>query len=166
MVSSFWLPLPFLTIKGVDRGEEKAELMFGICLHTIENLLMLLVSRWVYIGGYPLGLFFVQISLLILNIIALMVALVKKEKKQGSRSTWFYLLFFAALNLAAAFLLRLFSSSFLPGLLILDFSIVTFNILGVAVAYIYSKKFELYADIPDIPLNPPSFGPEVNIAST
>merc|ERR1712179_74867 len=54
LVSSFWLPLPFLTIRGVDRGEEKAELWFLIVLHSLENTGFLLVSRWAY-GSYKLG---------------------------------------------------------------------------------------------------------------
>merc|ERR1719495_3008982 len=81
LVSSFWLPLPFLTIREVDRGEEKAELWFLVTLFIIENTLLLLISKWVYLGGYPVGLFHIQISLLTLNIIALMMSLVKKEKK-------------------------------------------------------------------------------------
>ena len=90
----------------------------------------------------------------------------KKEKKQGSRFVWFYLLFSVALNLTAAFLPRLFSDNFRPGLLFLDFIVVTFNILGVVVAHLYKKKFELYADVPDSHPNLPSFGTEVNIASS
>ena len=49
LVSSFWLPLPFLTIRGVDRGEEKAELWFLIVLHSLENFLVVLTSRLVYL---------------------------------------------------------------------------------------------------------------------
>ena len=48
LVSSFWLPLPFLTIKGVDRGEEKAELWFLVVLHSLENFLIVLSSKIVY----------------------------------------------------------------------------------------------------------------------
>ena len=164
LVSSFWLPIPFLTIRGVDRGEDKAELWFCVILHTAENLGLLLVSRWAYLGGYPFGVFLLQISLVTLNITILMVSLVKKEKRKGSLFVWFYLLFFVAFNLAAVFLPRLFSDSFLPGLLLLDLIIIAFNILGVATAYLYTKRFELYADIPDSLPNLPTFGPEVNSA--
>ena len=115
---------------------------------------MLLVCRWVYLRGNPFGLLFV----LSLNVVVLIVSLVKRQIE--------CLCSIFAFNLAAVFLPRLFSDGFKPGLLFLDFIIVTFNILGVVVAHLYKKKFELYADVPDSHSNLPSFGPEVNIAST
>merc|ERR1719210_2277811 len=84
LVSSFWLPLPFLTIRGVDRGEEKAELCFLIVVHTIENIALLLVSKWVYLGGYPLGLLLLHACLFTVNIVVLVFSLVKKQTLQGS----------------------------------------------------------------------------------
>merc|ERR1719507_2889150 len=68
LVSSFWLPLPFLTLEGVDRGEEKSELWFLMTLHTTENLLLVSVATWAYLPDYPLTLLVIQISLLTLNI--------------------------------------------------------------------------------------------------
>ena len=47
LISTFSLPLPFLSIKGVDRGEEKAELWFLVVLHSLENFLIVLSSRLV-----------------------------------------------------------------------------------------------------------------------
>merc|ERR1719210_1741241 len=111
LVSSFWLPLPFLTIRGVDRGEEKAELCFLIVLHTIENIAMLLVSKWAYLGGYPLGLLLLHASLLTINLVALAFSFVKKQTIQGSRFVWFYLVLLVSSNPVAVFLPRLFSDS-------------------------------------------------------
>ena len=68
LISSFWLPLPFLTIKGVDKGEENAELWFLIALHTLENLALLSVSRWAYLRNIPDGLLGTQVILLIIMI--------------------------------------------------------------------------------------------------
>merc|ERR1719507_472979 len=92
LVSSFWLPLPFLTLEGVDRGEEKSELWFLTTLHTCENIGILLVSRWAYLPDYPLGLLIVQLTLLTVNVVALILSAVKKPLSQGSRFVWFYLL--------------------------------------------------------------------------
>ena len=67
-------------------------------------------------------------------------------------------------NVLAVFLPRLFSDSFSPALLTMDLSIVALNILGVATAYFYTKKFELYANIQHLPhtlTDLPSYGPEV-----
>ena len=47
----------------------------------------------------------------------------------------------------------------------MDLSIVALNILGVATAHFYTKKFELYADIQHLPHtlpDLPSYGPEVS----
>ena len=164
LVSSFWLPLPFLTIRGVDRGEEKAELCFLIVLHTIENIALLLVSKWVYLGGYPRGLLLLHASLLIVNIVVLAFSLVKKQTIQGSRFVWFYLVLLVSFSVLAVFLPRTFSDSFSPALLAMDLSIVALNIFGVAIAYSYTKEFELYADIQHLPHtlpDLPSYGPEV-----
>ena len=81
MVSSFWLPLPFLTIKGVDRGEEKAELCFLVVLHSLENFLIVLASRLVYLqGSYSLGIVVFDCVLVLLNILAVLVSVLYVKK--------------------------------------------------------------------------------------
>ena len=160
LVSSFWLPLPFLTIRGVDRGEEKAELGFLVVLHTTENISLLLVSKWAHLPGYSLGLLLIQSSLLTISIVAMILSLVKNQKQS---------VLLAFLNIVVVFLLRIFSDSFSVPLLAMDLSIVALNILGVATAYLYTKKFELYADIQDLPdtssdLPSYGYGPEVRFS--
>ena len=155
LVSSFWLPLPFLTIRGVDRGEEKAEMWFLVFLHTTENIGLLLISKWAYRPDYSLGLLLLQSSLLTINVVAIILSLVKNQK---------LLVLLVSLNIVVVFLLRTFSDSFIASLLAMDLSIVALNFLGVATAYFYTKKFELYADIQhlqNILRDLPSFGPEV-----
>ena len=167
LVSSFWLPLPFLTIRGVDRGEEKAELWLINTLTYLENIALLLVSRWFYLPGYPLSLLLVQISVIVVvNVFALILYLCGRKKWQCGCFVWFFLLLLAAFNLGAVFLPWLFVDGFEAKLFPLDLIIVVTNILGVVVAYIYTKKFELYADLPDSLPNLPSFGPEVSLPST
>ena len=74
LVSSFWLPLPFLTIKGVDRGEEKAELWFLVVLHSLENFLIVLVSRMVHLPeNYPLGIIIFDCIMVLLNVLGVLV---------------------------------------------------------------------------------------------
>ena len=51
LVSSFWLPLPFLTRREVDRDDQKAELWFLVILHTLENICMLLISTLIHLGN-------------------------------------------------------------------------------------------------------------------
>ena len=75
LVSSFWLPLPFLTIRGVDRGEEKAELWFLIVLHSLENFLIVFVSRIVYCQeSYPHGIIIFDCVLVLLNLLGVLVS--------------------------------------------------------------------------------------------
>ena len=75
LVSSFWLPLPFLTIKGVDRGEEKAELWFLVVLHSLENFLIVFASRLVYIQeSYPLEIVIFDGVLVLLNLMGVLVS--------------------------------------------------------------------------------------------
>ena len=75
LVSSFWLPLPFLTIRGVDRGEEKAELWFLIVLHSLENFLIVFASRLVYLReSYPHGIVIFDCVLVILNLMGVLVS--------------------------------------------------------------------------------------------
>ena len=75
LVSSFWLPLPFLTIRGVDRGEEKAELWFLIVLHSLENFLIVSASRLVYLQeSYPLGIVIFDCVLVLLNFLGVLLS--------------------------------------------------------------------------------------------
>merc|ERR1719398_571163 len=75
LVSSFWLPLPFLTIRGVDRGEEKAELWFLIVLHSLENFAIVSVSRIVYLQeSYPLEIVIFDCVLVLLNLLGVLVS--------------------------------------------------------------------------------------------
>ena len=165
LVSSFWIPLPFLTLKGVDRGEEKSELWFLIVLHTCENIGILLVSRWAYLPDYPLGLLLVQLTLLTVNVVALILSVVKKQPSQGSRFVWFYLLILVSFNVLAIFAPRFFSD-FEIGLFVIDAILMLSNLLGVALSIFYAKKIELYANVPESVPNLPSYGPEVNLTSS
>ena len=75
LISTFSLPLPFFTVKGVDRGEEKAELRFLVVLHSLENFLFLLASRLFYMQeSYPPLFLMVDCALVIANILAVLVS--------------------------------------------------------------------------------------------
>ena len=75
LISSFWLPLPFLTIRGVDRGEEKAELWFLIVLHSLENFAIVSVSRFVYLQeSYPLEIVIFDCVLVLLNLLGVLMS--------------------------------------------------------------------------------------------
>ena len=75
LVSSFWLPLPFLTMNRVDRGNEKSELWFLVSLHSLENLLIVLASRIVYMQeSYPRLFLSVDCAFVIVNILAVIVS--------------------------------------------------------------------------------------------
>ena len=77
LISTFCLPLPFLTIKGIDRGEEKAELWLLVILHSLENFLIVLASRLVYAqSSYPLELIGFDCVLVLVNILAVLVSYV------------------------------------------------------------------------------------------
>ena len=83
LVSSFWLPLPFLTIRGVNRGEEKAELWFLIVLHSLENFFIVFASRLVYLReSYPLGIVIFDCVLVLLNIMGVLVSVFYVSKKE------------------------------------------------------------------------------------
>merc|ERR1719458_1012682 len=160
LVSSFWLPLPFLTLKGVDRGEEKSELWFLITLHTSENMALLL-SRWVYLPDYPLSLLLIQIGLFSVNLVALIVFVAKRQLAQGGWFVYFYLLLLVALNVVAIVLVFFSSPDFEIHLLAMDIGIMSTNLLGLALAVFFIKKLELYSELaPDNIPNLPSFGPE------
>merc|ERR1719458_2016658 len=160
LFSSFWLPLPFLTLKGVDRGEEKSELWFLITLHTSENMALLL-SRWVYLPDYPLSLLLIQIGLFSVNLVALIVFVAKRQLAQGGWFVYFYLLLLVALDVVAIVLVFFSSPDFEIHLLAMDIGIMSTNLLGVALAVFYTKKLELYSELsPNNIPNLPSFGPE------
>ena len=81
LVSSFWLPLPFLTIKGVDRGEEKAELWFLVVLHSLENFLIVFASRLFYLQeSYPPEIVIFDCVLVLVNIMAVLVSVLYVKK--------------------------------------------------------------------------------------
>ena len=83
LISTFSLPLPFLTIKGVDRGEEKAELWFLVVLHSLENFLIVLASRVVYMqSNYPLGIIVFDCVLVLVNILAVLVSVFYVKKME------------------------------------------------------------------------------------
>ena len=83
LLSTFSLPLPFLTIKGVDRGEEKAELWFLVVLHSLENFLIILASRLVYMqSNYPLGIIIFDCVLVLVNILAVLVSVFYVKKME------------------------------------------------------------------------------------
>ena len=65
LLTTFWLPLPYLTLEGVDRGEEKSEQWFLIALYTCENLALLIGSRWAYLPDYPPGLMVLLVGMMV-----------------------------------------------------------------------------------------------------
>ena len=81
LVSSFWLPLPFLTIRGVDRGEEKAELWFLIVLHLLGNFVIVFASRIAYLQeSYPFEIVIFDCVLVLLNLLGVLVSVVYVTK--------------------------------------------------------------------------------------
>ena len=82
LISTFCLPLPFLSIRGIDRGQEKAELWFLVALHSLENFLIVLASRLVYTQSsyYPLGILAFDCVLVLVNIMAVLVSVLYVTK--------------------------------------------------------------------------------------
>ena len=81
LLSTFSLPLPFLTIKGIDRGEEKYELWFLVVLHSLENFLLIVASRLVHMqSSYPLGIIVFDLILVLVNILAVLVSVLYVKK--------------------------------------------------------------------------------------
>ena len=75
LVSSFWLPLPFLTIRGADKGEEKAELWFLVVLHSLEKFLIVLAPKLVYLqDSYFLAIVIFDCILVFLNLLGVLVS--------------------------------------------------------------------------------------------
>ena len=65
----------------MDRGEEKAELCFLVVLHSLENFLIVLASRLVYLQeSYPLGIVVFDCSLVCLNLMAVLVSVFYVKK--------------------------------------------------------------------------------------
>ena len=56
-----------------------------------------------------------------------------------------------------------FTPGFEVNLFGMEIGIVILNTLGVVVAVFFTKKMDLYADLPDILPNLPAFGPEVSL---
>ena len=158
LLTTFWLPLPYLTLEGVDRGEEKSEQWFLIALHTCENLALLIGSRWAYLPDYPPGLMVLLVSLWLVNMVALVLSLLKKYMSMEGHIVWSYLIFLVALNFVA---IALPTPGFERGLFVMDISIITCNTLAVALFAFYTSRVELYAGLPQTFPNLPSFGPEV-----
>ena len=85
LVSTLSLPMPFLTIRGVDRGEEKAELWFLVTLHSLENFLIVLASRLVYTqSSYPLEIIIFDCGLVLVNILAVSVSVLYVTKLEST----------------------------------------------------------------------------------
>ena len=80
LISTFSLPLPFLTIKGIDKGEEKAEFWFLVVLHSLENFLIVLASRLVYMQSYPRPFLIFDCALVIANVLAVLVSVLYVTK--------------------------------------------------------------------------------------
>ena len=65
----------------MDRGEEKAELCFLVVLHSLDNFLIVLASRLVYLQeSYSLGIVFFDCVLVLLNILAVLVSVFYVKK--------------------------------------------------------------------------------------
>ena len=73
--------MPFLSVRGIDRGEEKAELWFLVALHSLENFLIVLASRLVYThNSYPLEIIVFDCGLVLVNILAVSVSVLYVTK--------------------------------------------------------------------------------------
>jgi len=158
LVSSFWLPLPFLTIRQVDRDDQKAELCFLVVLHSLENLCLLLISRWAY-NSYPLGQFLIHIVVAV-NIFAAFFSIINRNKFKVCTFV-LLLICMVAFNISAAFLIKTLVKEFVLGVFVIDLCLVIVNVLGIIVSNAYQLYVKLYAGVPQtFPDNLPSFGPE------
>jgi len=68
LLLSTWLPLPYLTMRGVDRGEDLVEEIFLTILHAVENLLLLAVSRAFYLLTYPTAILTADLILILCQV--------------------------------------------------------------------------------------------------
>ena len=83
LLSSFWLPLPFLHLAGLDMGEEEAELWFLIALHSVENLGLLVSSVFVHFeGNFAPGLLTIQIGVLFVNLLGVLLVVAFNKRFQ------------------------------------------------------------------------------------
>ena len=159
LVSSFWLPLPFLTRREVDRDDQKAELWFLVILHSLENFCMLLLSRWAY-NSYPLWQFHYHI-LVAINIFAVFFAIINR-KTLKVRGFVLLLVGLVALDVSAAFVVKALVEKFEAGVFVIDLCLVIVNVLAIIVSVIYQDYVKLYAGLPQTFPDLPSFGPEVS----
>ena len=156
LVSSFWLPLPFLSLREVDRGEEKDELWFLTALHSFENVCILLISRWDS-GAHTLGQFLIHMCVVSVNIFGTFL-IITNSKQLHLR---FAMVSLVAFNVITVFVSGIYGKQFVIGLFVIDLSLVVLNFLAVVLSILYSYKFELFADLPDTHPTMPSFKPEV-----
>jgi hypothetical protein len=81
LVTSVWLPLPYLTRRGVDRGEEHTQQWFLMVLHSVENLGMLAVSRAFYLHQrYPAVIWAGDLILIGCNIFGVLMWVLYQSK--------------------------------------------------------------------------------------
>ena len=159
LISSFWLPLPFLTRREVDRDDQKAELWFLVALHTLENFCMLLMSRWAY-NSYPLGQFLIHI-IVVINIFAVFFSIINRK----TLKVWHFVLLLiclVAFDISAAFLIKALVNKFETGVFVIDLCLVIVNVFGILSLIVFQRKFALYAGLPQNFPGLPSFGPEVS----
>ena len=160
LVSSFWLPLPFLTRREVDRDDQKAELWFLVVLHSLENFSLLLMSRWAC-SSYPLGQFLIHIVVAI-NIFAVFFSIVKRKTLKVC-SFVLLLICMVALNISAAFMVgKALVEKFDVGVFVIDLCLVIVNVAGILLSVLYQEHVKLYAGLPENFSDLPSFGPEVS----
>ena len=158
LVSSFWLPLPFLTPREVDTNDQKGETWFLIVLHSLENVCLLLISRWTY-SVYSIGQFFIHAAVAI-NIFATIIS-IRNFKTLKAQSFVLLLLVLVAFNICAASFVRAMVLDFDQGVFYIDLCLVVLNVLGILLSDIYQEKCAVYAGIPHTLVDLPSFGPEV-----
>ena len=94
------------------------------------------------------------------QIVFVIWSLVKKQNVHSSRIL-FYFVLLVAFYLVAISLPDVFLIGFEHQLFVLDFVLITFNLLGVATAFIYTKKIELFSNLPDSLPELPSYDPLV-----
>ena len=80
LLLSVWLPVPYLTVRGVDRGEEEAEEIFLTTLHAIENLFLIAVSRGFYLTTYPTAILTADLLLLLCQVLGIFLSIIYHTK--------------------------------------------------------------------------------------
>ena len=162
LVSSFWLPMPFLTRRDIDKDDHKDELWFHVVLHSLENVLLLLVSRWVY-SSYPVGHFLIHF-LVAINTLVVFFSIINFKTFKICNFLCL-LISLVAFNIPAAFLVRALVTKINVGVFVADLCLVVINVLGVIVVSTYQRKFAVFAGVPTNLSDLPSFGPEVRPSS-